>query len=61
MMYFKEDYKKMKIERIFNEESNVKFEEILNSLLAELIDTCIEDYYNASNHTTSFEKGDVEK
>lgn len=51
----------MKIERIFNEESNVKFEEILNSLLAELIDTCIEDYYNASNHTTSFEKGDVEK
>lgn len=49
----------MKIERIFNEESNIKIEELLDVLLGEFIDTYIDEYYNASNHTTSSEKGDV--
>lgn len=49
----------MKVETISNEESNIKVEEILNALLTELIDACIDKHYNTSNHTTSSKKGDV--
>lgn len=49
----------MKVERIFDEQSNIKIEEILDALLTELVDTYIEEQYNSINHTTSSNKGDV--
>lgn len=49
----------MNIERVFNEESNIKIEEILDAVLVEFIDTFFDEYYNASNHTTSSAEGDV--
>jgi len=52
----------MTIERVFNENSNVNLIDIINSLIAENIDNCIEEYYNSKqvNFTTSHnEKGDI--
>lgn len=52
----------MKIERVFNNDSKIKFIDIINSLIDENIDKFIEEYYNSKqvNFTTSCsEEGDV--
>ncbi|MCB2298888.1 hypothetical protein [Clostridium tagluense] len=47
--------KMMTIERVFNENSNIRLIDIINSLIAENIDSYIEEYYNLKqvNFTTS--------
>lgn len=47
----------MTIERVFNENSNINLIDIINSLIAENIDNCIEEYYNSKQvtFTTSHE------
>lgn len=52
----------MTIERVFNENSNINLIDIINSLIAENIDNCIEEYYNSKqvNFATSYnEEGDI--
>ena len=52
----------MTIERIFNENSNINFIDIINSLIAENIDNYIEEHYNSKkvNFATSYnEEGDM--
>ena len=48
----------MKIERIFNEESSITLEDILQSILNEKIDSLIKEFYdnNKVNSTDSSDK-----
>lgn len=49
----------MKIERVFNPKSELKLEDIVNSLINENIDKYIDKYYNSDkvSFTASHEKG----
>ena len=48
--------KDMFIERVFENNSPLKIEDIVNSLIKERIDNKVKEYYSTLNHTTSFEK-----
>lgn len=51
----------MKVERVFNNNSNITFEDIILSLIDKEVDRLIDDYYhqNKVNTATSHEEGDV--
>lgn len=52
----------MKIERIFDSNSEILLKGIINSLIKDTIDKEINKLYSTSiNHTTSSSKGDVTK
>ena len=50
----------MKIERTFNENSNIKLEDILKSIVDKHIDKCIDDFFKDLNikEIESIRKGD---
>ena len=53
--------KKLKVERIFDKDSKISFEEIVLSLVDKKIDRLVDDYYhqNKVNNTTSHDERNV--